>query len=500
MKQSLDEQITNAAANRALYDMVSRYGEAASYDLSAYDGLSGLAGQSKRSLKSISESKLGVNPLERTRNLRQQAGFSAEVIETTKLNKQRAINGDRVRNFRMDDLGKTNDQLVDTVDAVQMPDGSWKEIAGTGVQMKFIGKNGSETFDKLCSSKHEKYFESGTPVKIPKDYYPDFLERADSKIDGLKQEIDALRTQKADPSIIASKKAQLKKYETIRRSTLASEATSDEAYLARIDPKRYTAQSVLSTAHDAGLQGAKSGAVVGGGMAIVTNLGAVLKGKPIDEAVKDVAVKSAKSAARSYAVASGATLIDGGIKHYKNELPKLLKNAKAPTEIAGFVVDAASSFYSYYNGEISGVDCMKQLATGAVLALANLTPVGQAIFVARTVYTLASISVAVIRDALKSPKIARERRIQIEKECREQVQALRVFREDFENRAKSWLKETTEAFKSALDTMDEALQLGDVDAYIGGANQITRALGCKTQFEDCKEFDNLMNSDKAFVL
>jgi hypothetical protein len=156
----LDEQLANAAANRALHELVSRYGAAAALDLAAYDGSAGLVEQSKRSLKSIAESRLGKTALEASRNIHQQAGFSAEVIETTEINKRRIIRGDNVRNIRLDDLGKTNDQLVDTVDVVQVSDGSWKEIAGTGVQMKFIGKNGGETFDKLCQSKHDKYFES----------------------------------------------------------------------------------------------------------------------------------------------------------------------------------------------------------------------------------------------------------------------------------------------------------------------------------------------------
>ena len=150
MNRPLDGQIANATVNRALHELVSCYGSAAELDLAAYDGSAGILGQSKRSLKSIANSKLGKTVQEASRNTHQQAGFSAEVIETTEINKRRVIKGDKVLNFPSDDLGKTNDQLVDTVDAVQMPDGTWKEIAGTGVQMKFIGKNGAEAFDKLC--------------------------------------------------------------------------------------------------------------------------------------------------------------------------------------------------------------------------------------------------------------------------------------------------------------------------------------------------------------
>ena len=500
MNRPLDGQIANATVNRALHELVSCYGSAAELDLAAYDGSAGILGQSKRSLKSIANSKLGKTVQEASRNTHQQAGFSAEVIETTEINKRRVIKGDKVRNFRLDDLGKTNDQLVDTVDAVQMPDGTWKEIAGTGVQMKFIGKNGAEAFDKLCLSKHEKYFKSGTPVKIPKDYYQDFLNRADTKIEGVRQEIRLLKERKADSSLIAQKQERLKKYEDIRKNPLCSETTSADALLARENPIFYTAKSMLSTAHEAGVQGAKWGASVGGGLAIINNIDAVINGKSIEAAVRDVALSATKSAVRSYAVSSGATLIDGGIKHYRNELPNLLKNAKAPTEIAGFVVDAASSFYSYYKGEISGVDCMKRLATGAVLALANLTPIGQAIFVARTVYTLVSISVSVLRDALKAPQIALERRVQIEKECREQIQALKAFREEYETIARTWIEEKTSAIVAAFDTMNNALQLDDVDAYIDGANQITRAMGGQTQFDTCEQFDCLMKSDEDFVL
>ena len=133
---NFDESLANAAANRALYDLIDRYGNAASLDLAAYDGKSGVVEQTKRSLKSISESRLGKTLSEAERNIKQQSGFSAETIETTKINKQRIIEGKTTRSFRYDDLGKTNDQLVDVVDAEQMPDGTWKEITGSGFQMK----------------------------------------------------------------------------------------------------------------------------------------------------------------------------------------------------------------------------------------------------------------------------------------------------------------------------------------------------------------------------
>ena len=56
---NLDESLSNAATDRVLSDFVSRYGSAASLDFAAFDGKAGVIEQTKRSLKSISESKLG---------------------------------------------------------------------------------------------------------------------------------------------------------------------------------------------------------------------------------------------------------------------------------------------------------------------------------------------------------------------------------------------------------------------------------------------------------
>lgn len=501
--KTFDGSLTDAATRRALHDLVDRYGSAASLDLTAYDGIdhSGIfGGTMKRCLKSVSESKLGKTAMEAARNIRQQAGFSAEIIETTRKNKEQIISGGAVRSARLDDLGRTNDQLVDIADFTINSKGEKIIIAGTEAQMKFIGSNGSQTFNKLCETKHEKYWKAGVKVEIPKDYYEEFSKAADDKISNLQNEIKALKKNGGSASVVAKKQAQLDKYKAVRKNTVPSGTTSSDALLARTNPERYTAKSMLSTAHQAGIAGAQQGAIVGGGCAIVFNMAEILKGKDIDEAVKDVATSAGKSAARSYAVSAGGTLIDGGIKHYKDSVPSLLKAKGASTEVAGFVVDAVESFYGFYSGKISGTECMQNVAKSAVFALANLTPIGQAVFIARTAYTLASVAVGVLKQALEAPKIARERRIQIEEECRAHIAMLKQFRAEFEETSRQWLKETTQTFVSALNAMDDALQIGDVDKYIGAANSITEAMGQDVQFHNQKEFDSLMDSEEAFIL
>ena len=61
-----------------------------------------------------------------------------------------------------------------------------------------------------------------------------------------------------------------------------------EAEFARKHPKLQTAKNVLGAAHEAGMQGAVIGAVVGGSISLISNIVAVIKGeKDGKQAAKD---------------------------------------------------------------------------------------------------------------------------------------------------------------------------------------------------------------------
>jgi hypothetical protein len=48
--------------------------------------------------------------------------------------------------------------------------------------------------------------------------------------------------------------------------------------------------------------------------------------------------------------------------------------------------------------------------------------------------------------------------------------------------------------------MKISIQIGDVDGFIQGVNDITHKLGGKTQFDNFEQFDELMLSSKHFKL
>lgn len=131
--------ITIAVAEQ---DLVQKHGEGASQMIQAYKGIR-VNGQGVsedfhgRSLKGISQYK--TNPQYKKQNIRQQAGFSAELIDEARKNQQAILSGDATRTRTTDGLGKINDPQNDLVKI--RPDGSI--IAGSGTQLKFYGHESS---------------------------------------------------------------------------------------------------------------------------------------------------------------------------------------------------------------------------------------------------------------------------------------------------------------------------------------------------------------------
>jgi hypothetical protein len=108
-------------------------------------------------------------------------------------------------------------------------------------------------------------------------------------------------------------------------------------------------------------------------------------------------------------------------------------------------------------------------------------------------YALSSACYGQLVDALKEAKLAREERIRIEAECTEAVTMIRQYRAEMEKMVNQYLTDHINTFHAAFDDMKYALNIGDIDGFIAGANAITKKLGKTPQFETFSEFDALMN-------
>ncbi len=92
---------------------------------------------------------------------------------------------------------------------------------------------------------------------------------------------------------------------------------------------------------------------------------------------------------------------------------------------------------------------------------------------------------------LKEAKEAHQRRIEIEKECRESIRLLEMYRNQFKEVFERYFHGTIKFFNESFDELERALYAGDADLVIGANNKIQEGLGQKALFgnkQECWEF------------
>jgi hypothetical protein len=513
--------LENAGLAGAAAEVVQRFGSANKEFLVGYGGVDNETGQKlSKSLKDITESK--VNPDYRDNNIHQQAGFSAEVESNSRKNAENIINKKNVRNTRTDDIekqiygknqiGGKNDQLYDHVEL----DANGKPIAGTAAQLKFVGKGGEDTLNKLVSKDYDKYFENDAPIEIPSDYYDGVRKAAGKQAQGLQKQIDRLKENSPEnQSTIDAKEKQLKKLESIRdgKSIRKSNVSSKEAIFARLHPRLTTAWDIAEISHRAGVEQAKMGAAISGGMSLVRNIVAVVKGeKAPDEAALSAVKDTGTGAAASYAIAFAGSVIKGGMQNAQSAVTRGLSRTNLPAAIVTTTLEMGKTLAKYFKGEIDGVECLTELGekgTGMVSSAMFATigqiaipiPVVGAMIGSMLGYALSSACYGQLVSALNAAKLACEERIRIEAERTEAIKMIHQYRAEMERRISEYLVEHITVFHAAFDGIKGALQIGDIDGFIAGANAISAQFGSTPKFSTFCEFEQIMNNrEEVFVL
>lgn len=505
-KKQDEENILNAAIAGASAENVQRYGSAVKEHIVAYSGNDKEAGaQLKKSLKSISKGK--VNPDYKNPNLKQQAGFSAEVKETANANAKSIINGETKRKIRTDDLGRVNDPLYDHVEI----DISGNIIAGSGSQMKFVGDSPKVALKKLSSKKFAKYLDNDAKIEVPSDYYDGILREADSQIAKLQRQVDD-QLAKGNTDTANSLKNKIEDYQIIKKNLRKSNVSTDDAMFARLHPKLSTSKDIAKVSHQAGLATAKTAAIIGGSVSIVQNLVAVVKG---DAEVGDAMIIIAKDTATSVTVGYGTGFAGASIKgimqNASSGTVRALSKTNLPAIVVAVAVGAKKTMSRYFNGEITGLECFEELGeqgTG-MLSSSLFALIGQAAIPIPVVggmiggmlgYAISSASYGTLLESLKEANLAHEERIRIEQVCEEHILMIRAYRLELEKAITEYLVSNTETFHRSFDDIKESLAIGNVDGFICGANAISEALGRRPQFKSVDEFDAIMDSNNAFKL
>ena len=514
-KEQQSEDILNAGVAGSAYETVQRFGSAAKQHYVAYSGQDNEASKTlAKGLKQIAQEK--VNPDYKYQNTHQQAGFSAEVKDVARSNANKIINGDSTRKVRTDDIGSVNDPLYDTVTV----DANGNIIDGSGAQMKFLGASENDptgegaaarALGKLQSKKFQKYLDADVKIDVPSDQYDKIIHEANTKIDSLFKQLEnqkaAGNTEQADKI-----QKQIDKLNKIKRNLRKSTVSSKEALFARQHPELSTAMDVAKISHKAGVETAKTSAIIGGSVSIVKNLVSLCKCETEPEdAVKNVAKDTATTAAVGYGTGFAGSALKGAMQNSRSEYIRVLSKTNVAGTVVAVAVSATKTLTRYFRGEIDGVECLETLGeqgTG-MLSSAMFAVIGQAVIPIPVVggliggmigYALSSATYGILINSLKEEKLAKEEREVIEKACEEHIRMIREYRAEMEKLINEYLIDSMDLFRDSFSGIKNALAIRDVDLFIKSSNTIAESFGGQASFSNMDDFNMKMMSGATFKI
>ncbi|WRG71934.1 hypothetical protein E5E11_03585 [Helicobacter pylori] len=456
-------------------------------------------------------SKRKINPNYINQNVNQQAGYSAEIKEQARVNDHNILAGKRERIVQYDDLSSEqkaqvknlcpnyatpskNHEIVDYISV----DKKGNVIPGTLTQSKFVGKNGEECFKKLLSKDYKKYFENGAKMKIARNHYGDFQRAVNTRIKSLESQI-AKQKGLGDFQKATILEKELQKCKTIKAHTRPASATKAEAIEARLNPNLSTAKDVTRVSHQAGMNAAQTGALIGGGVSAITNIyECIANGKDPIKAIKHTAIATLKGGALSYGSTFASSSLGGLMQSSANKIIQSLGKGSVPAMIVGACVANATVLTRYFSGKIDGTELRKQLvkANTTLVSSGAMTVAGQALIPIPVVGMLVGGFVGAILSetcfnaflkAREEAKLVNQRRIEIERECHEFIKLLEIYQNQFKEVFERYFHETTKFFNQSFDELERALYTGDADLGIGINNKIQERLGQKALFDNSKE-------------
>ncbi len=465
-------------------------------------------------------SKRKINPKYINQNINQQAGYSAEIKEQAHVNAHNILAKKGERVWQYNDLSsgqkaqvkklfpnyatpKKNHEIVDYISV----DEKGNVIPGTAVQSKFVGRNGEECFKKLLSKDYEKYFENGAKMKIARNHYGDFQRALNTRIKSLESQI-AKQKGLGDFQKAAHLEEKLQKCKTIKAHTRPASITKAEAIEARLNPNLSTAKDVTSISHQAGMNAMQTGAFIGGGVSLVTNIyECVANGKDPIKAIKHTTIAALKGGALSYGSAFASSSLGGLMQSSANKIIQSLGKGSVPAMIVGACVANVTILGRYLSGKIDETELLKQLgkANTTLVSSGAMAVAGQALIPIPVVGMLiggfvgATLSETCLNAFLKAreeAKLARQRRIEIEKECREFIKLLEIYQNQFKEVFEKYFHETTKFFNQSSDELERASYAGDADLAIAVNNKPREWLGQKALFDNSKEGWELITSNK----
>jgi len=324
MKKTIDTNITIGAG---LYETVSRHGAAGAEFLKGLRGIDYETGQTfAQSLLDISQYKLNPNDIER--NIKQQAGYSAEIASVSKRNAQAIKEGGIARFSRSEDIagyGKNHP----VVDIVELMEG--EEITS---QMKFVTNQKALLKKIACGEGGGKTdlsrYMQVNKLEVPTEQVENMKKLCRKQAKGLRQQAERM-TRDGKNELAQKYQKQADNYERLEQKISDSGMTTDEAIAYRLRPRWETSKDIAAVSHDAGIAGAKLGAAIGGSISLVGNLVAMYSGdKTFGEAVLDTGKDTLAAAGVGYASAFSGSAVKTLMQQSSGTIMRALSRTGLP--------------------------------------------------------------------------------------------------------------------------------------------------------------------------
>lgn len=485
-------------------EIVKRYGSAGAEYIKGFRGVDNETGQRfARGLAEVAKHK--VNPDYAAQNIKQQAGFSAEIAATSRDNAEAIIQGDCVRTVRSDDLAEYG-RNHNVVDRVKMENGVI--VDGSQSQMKFVG-NRDKLFNDIArdDGKFARY--RGVKLELPSEQYEGAAEHCRQQAQALRIRADRVEAEgKAD---VADKfRREADNFDQLAENVCDSGLTTEQAIFYREHPGLATVKDIARTSHRAGTEGARTGAVVGGAISLATNLFSLVQQKKMaDDVVKDVATDTAKAAALGYGTAFTGSALKAGLQQSEREALRALARTSVPALAVNICLSLGTSIRRYVNEEIDEAALLSEigekgagmLSGGMMAALGQVAipvPVLGAAIGSMMGYTLSSLFYQSALEAAQGAALSRTRltRIRaIEAEARAEISRQQAFFDAFTAREMPLLHREVQRLSDIISA--ESVDVNDLAFAI---NEFATLSGAQLSFSTLSGFEDFMNSDKPLIL
>ncbi|GAA7018332.1 hypothetical protein ID0617_05360 [Helicobacter pylori] len=231
------------------------------------------------------------------------------------------------------------------------------------------------------------------------------------------------------------------------------------------------------------------------------------KGKDHKEAFRRTIKTTLENGVHSYGIAFGGSLLGDMIQNNPNKFIQSFGNGSVPTMIVGVGVVNCKVLVDYFRGKIDRVECLEKLgkenttflsgiAMGSIGQLAIPIPVVGVLIggfvggvMSKTFY---DVSLTIFKEA----KSACQRRIEIEKECRESIRQLEMYQNQFNEVFERYFHGTIKFFNESFDELERALCAGDADLAIEVNNKIQEGMGQELLFDNKQECWEFITSRK----